>query len=345
MNTKRLKKLLMLIVIFFLAILCNTICYADTDVINDYTLKVSPRNDGTLDIYYHIEWEVLDDSEVGPLEDLYIGIPNEHVDSIVSLSKNISTIRYTSSSYGSSGDFVYIKFNKKYYTGDVAVIDFSLHQSYMYYLDDAKCTYSFTPGYFNDVRIKNASILWKSDEIINSSSKKQDDGYYVWKGSLSKGETLTAEVEYYQTAFIGLDANKQMKQNTYYYDDYYYEDSYDNSSEDAAATIGIIIFFIIIFTLAILSSTSSSRSYYSHRGYGYGYGYRPSYGYHHHHHHHHSHRSRPSYSSRSSSSSSRSSCVSSCACACACAGGGRAGCSKKDLFGVKTKDLKRVLRK
>ena len=341
MNTKKFKKLLMLIIIFFLAILCNTICYADTDIINDYTLKVTPRNDGTLDIYYHIEWEVLDDSEVGPLEDLYVGIPNEHVDSIVGLSKNISTIRYTSNSYGSSGDFVYIKFNEKYYTGDVAVIDFSLHQSYMYYLDDTKCTYSFTPGYFNDVRIKNASILWKADEIISSTSRKQDDGYYVWKGSLSKGDTLTAEVEYYQTAFTGLDANKQMVQNTYYYDDYYYEDSYDDSDGDAAAA-AIIIFIIIFFVIVIASSKSSSRSYYSHRGYGYGY--RPSYGYHHHHHSPRP-RPRPSYSSRSSSSSSRSSCVSSCACACACAGGGRAGCSRKDLFGVKTKDLKRVLRK
>ena len=355
MNTKKFKKLLLLIVIFFLVILCNTNCYADTDVINDYTLKVNPRTDGTLDIYYHIEWKVLDDSEVGPLTDLYIGIPNEHVDSIVGLSKNISNIRYTSNSYGSSGDFVYIKFNESYYTGDTAVIDFSLHQSYMYSLDDSKCTYTFTPGYFNDVKIKNASILWKATDVINSTSRKQDDGYYVWKESLAKGDTITAEVEYYQTAFIGLDANKQMqKQNSYYYDDYYYDDSYDSSSDDAAA-VGIIVFFIIFFAIIIAASKSSSGSYYSHRGYGYG----TRYGYHHHHHHHH-HPPRPRpgpgprpgprpaprpSASRPSSSSSRSSCVSSCACACACAGGGRAGCSRKDLFGIKTKDLKRVLRK
>ena len=44
------------------------------------------------------------------------------------------------------------------------------------------------------------------------------------------------------------------------------------------------------------------------------------------------------------SSCARSSCArSSCACACACAGGGRAGCSAKNLYGVNTSQLNRVV--
>ena len=343
MKTKNISKILMLIIFFFICITFNTICYADTDVINDYTIKVNPRKDGSLDINYHIEWEVLDSSSVGPLYDLYVGIPNEHVDSIVGLSKNIQTIGYSNSSNGRSGDYVHIKFNKQYYTGDIAIIDFSLHQSYMYTLDGSKCSYSFTPGYFNDVKVKNASILWNSNNVIDSTSKKQDDGYYVWKKSLSKGDKITAEVDYYLTVFSSLDISKQYQSPSYtYYDDsYYYDDGYDNDA-DALTTIGIVVFIIIFFTI-LAASTSRSSSYYSHSGYGYGYS-RPYY-HHHHHHHHRSYRSSSSFSSRSSSSSSHSSCVSSCACACACAGGGRAGCSRKDLFGIKTKDLKTVLRK
>lgn len=339
-TSKNITKTLLLIILFFFCITFNTICYADTDVINDYTIKVNPRKDGSLDINYHIEWEVLDSSSVGPLYDLYVGIPNEHVDSIVGLSKNIQTIGYSNSSNGRSGDYVHIKFNKQYHTGDIAIIDFSLHQSYMYTLDGSRCSYSFTPGYFNDVKVKNASILWNSNNVIDSTTSKQDDGYYVWKKSLSKGSKITAKVEYYQTVFSSLDTSKQYNSNSYtYYDDsYYYDDEYNN--DDTTTAIGMVLFIIIV--VAILASTSRSSSYYSHRGYGYGYS-RPYYHHHHHHHHHRPYRSSSSFGSRSSSS--RSSCVSSCACACACAGGGRAGCSRKDLFGIKTKDLKNVLRK
>ena len=343
MKIKNMKKLLLLFIVFLFLILCHTTSFADTDVINDYTIKINTRNDGTLDMYYHIEWEVLDDSTVGPLTDLYVGIANEHVDSVVALSKNIASIEYTSNSYGSSGDYVYIKFNKKYYTGDVATIDFSLHQSYMYILKDNKCTYSFTPGYFNDVRVKNVNILWNTKSVVDADTKKKDDGFYVWKDSLSKGEKITAKVEYNKSAFTSLDTTQQAS----------YTYAYSQSQKSDSSVQAVVIFIIVIFIIAALMP--SRRSYYSHRGYGYrvpppppSYHHRPGprprprpY--------HHTPRPAPRHSRPSGGSfgggSSRSSCVRSCACACACAGGGRAGCSRKDLYGIKTKDLKRVLHK
>ena len=37
------------------------------DEIQNYTIKVDPRQDGTLDMKYHIEWRVLDSTTEGPL--------------------------------------------------------------------------------------------------------------------------------------------------------------------------------------------------------------------------------------------------------------------------------------
>ena len=55
------------------------------DEILDYTIQVDMRNDGTMDIAYHIEWKVLDDKSEGPLSWVKIGIPNKNVDEIEAL--------------------------------------------------------------------------------------------------------------------------------------------------------------------------------------------------------------------------------------------------------------------
>lgn len=73
-----------LISIFGFACKCQAV---DLDEIINYTTTVSPRDDGTLDIKYHIEWKVLDSTSEGPLEWVKIGIPNQHVDNIKKYQK------------------------------------------------------------------------------------------------------------------------------------------------------------------------------------------------------------------------------------------------------------------
>ena len=192
-------------------------------------------------------------------------------------------------------------------------------------------TYSFTPGWFQDVKIKSANIYWDSNNVLSSSSKKDDDNYLVWSKSLSYGQKITAEVNYAKNTFTGLNLGEQA---------HVYEAISKNNKTytDTIASYFPIIFIIIVISLIVSLSTMSSNSYYSHSGYGYYdspyYDYSSS--------RRHRNRYRSSYSS---SSSSHSCCVSSCACACACAGGGRAGCSKKDLYGIKTSQIKNILNK
>ena len=96
------------------------------DQIEEYEIKISPRSDGTLDMLYHIRWRVLNDQKDGPLTWVKVGIPNSHIDEVISGTAGIKDIRY----YSSDGDYVRIDFIDKYYAGQSVNIDFSFHQSH-----------------------------------------------------------------------------------------------------------------------------------------------------------------------------------------------------------------------
>lgn len=322
------KKILLfsLLFIFFILVFSNTCMAKELDVIHDYIITVEPRTDGTLDMKYHIKWEVLDSTTEGPLSWVKIGIPNANINGIASKSKNVSSIRYLDDG---TGDYLRIDFNKDYEKGDIFTFDFSFHVTHMYDLNNTYCKYKFTPGWFNDISVKNLTILWKAKNVSESDSKKKNsDNYLEWETSLIKGQKYTVNVTYPIETFK-IDYDKQA--SNYEYVGY----SSSNNSEfiDGMGTI-VVLLFAVIFIGSILSMFSGV-GYYNHSGY-----YGSRYGYRHHHH-------RP-YHSRSSFGSTprRSSCVSSCACACACAGGGRAGCSKKDFYGknLRTAKLNKILK-
>ena len=177
----------------------------------------------------------------------------------------------------------------------------------MYTIKNDICNYKFTPGWFDDIAVKDMQVLWKADDVLKATTKQRNsDGYYVWKDSLKKGEKLQVELEYKTSAFQDLNVNKQVTNIP----------KKQYNSQEKGLWAAMILVFIAFFYLILFTPSYRSR-----RGFGYGYGYRRRH-YH-------------------------SSCVSSCACACACAGGGRAGCSRKDFYGTKLKvsDINNTLNK
>ena len=311
------KKILVSIIIFFAILLFSNICMAnDLDVINEYTITIEPRTDGTLDMTYHLEWKVLDSTTEGPLEWIKIGIPNGNVDNIKAISSNIKKISY----YQDNGDFVRIDFKQSYEEDSTIDIEFKLHQSYMYTLNEGSCKYSFTPGWFDEINVKKLTIRWKADKISKYTPKASaTGGYYIWtKNNLLKGTTYTVNITYPSNAFNTTDTMQFSdatitKENTF--------------SLFSNQLYTYVIGFVIAAFLLFMGSLLSGGGYSSRRGLGYSRSYWDD-----------------DDDWRSSSSSSSSS-ISSCACACACAGGGRAGCSKKDLYGtnVRTQKLNKIL--
>lgn len=292
------KRVVSLIMTIVMAIMCFyelsipvLAASSNLDEIQYYEIKVDIRQDGTMDIRYAIVWKVLNDKKgTEPVSWVDVGIPNKEVDQIQILTPNIKSAEYSSKNGGS---YIRIDFEKKYYQGEVISFEFSIHQSYMYWLDEKNTVrYSFTPGWFEDIEIKNLQIEWAIKDgftIKETDSNEQSSRYYIWSyQNLAEGEKVTANVKYKSDGFC-VDENKQYKEG----------DSGD------ALIILLIILFVVILVIAFVASISDD--YGGGRGYGGG------------------------VVVHSSHSSCVSSCVS-CACACACAGGGRAGCSVKDFY-------------
>ena len=288
------------IIVLFALLLCLLPLSAfakDLDEIQNYGVSVQLREDGTADLTYHVDWLVLDDKAEGPLEWVKIGIPNSHADSFAAISQNIKKIGYLSD----GGSYVKITFNRKYYAGETVSFDFSLHQAYLFVLEDDTVRFSLTPGWFDKIEVKNAVIRWKAEGVQSSNAEFEENGYLFWKTVLRKGERLRAEVTYPRTYFMQLDENQQSTK-------------VESDEPDVLfMLLGMGVLGGFIYLVVKLMRNDNYRG-----GSGFGGGHPVVV---------HTH--------TRSGGCVRSSCACAscaCACACACAGGGRAGCSKKDFY-------------
>ncbi len=184
---------------------------SDTDEILDYTITVDVNQDATLTIIYDISWLVLESDSAGPLSWVKIGIPNNRYDSYGALSDNISSISMSSS----GGSFAEVYFDDEYYEGETVHFQFYVVQDYMYQMNRDKegyTVYSFTPGWFDDIRVDNLTIMWNNDKAsVWSPDCLVENGYNVWNTSLSKGEKFKVEVTYPNDAFA-FDVTKNVEE-------------------------------------------------------------------------------------------------------------------------------------
>ena len=189
---------------FFVSLLAAVVLFAvpvhaDTDEIQRYTVFVEVNDDATLNLHYHFEWKVLDSGPgVGPVTWLKIGIPNKHVVSTKPLNDAVDHINI-------SGNYAEVYLDREYYEGEVIGADFLVVQDYMYQVDKLKegeTVYSFTPGWFDDIRVDELCIAWKNDKAVAFSPECEIDAdRNVWTTSLSKGEKFTVTMTYPNDAY------------------------------------------------------------------------------------------------------------------------------------------------
>lgn len=315
---------------------CDDIFDSTVDVIENYTITVDQRDDGTLDMIYDIDWKVVSNAE-GPLYDAYIGIPNKYIDTLINLSDDCRSVAYDND----DGDFIKCTLNKSISKGESANFKFSFHANALYTFDEETLYYEFIPGWFEDIEIKSLSVLWNNKNVIkNNSNKSSNDGYLVWNYRLDKGESIEVLVNYDRSDYPNLILEGD-------YADYQKEQR--NEKILGYIFLGFVLLVIIVIIITAIAYKKSQDGYFSYRGFyrGHRYGwyhrhFRYRYGY--------NKKGRPVKDPRivNSSGGFRTggggrSCA--CACACACAGGGRAGCSRKDFYNPKLKinDFKRVI--
>ncbi len=210
----------------------------DLDEILSYQITADVNEDATVDMVYHIEWLVLDSTSEGPLSWVEIGIPNSHCRYLKGLSPAVRKISFTSG----GGSYVRIDLDRDYRAGEVAVIEFSLEQDYLYEVNrftEGETVYSFTPGWFDNIRVDEMVIKWRGDKVLSHSSDclQTSDGYLTWTGKLAKGEQYTVTVTYPNDAYA-FDETKG------------YDQEPTHSSD--GAMLAVLFFFVAFIVIAVI---------------------------------------------------------------------------------------------
>ncbi|MCR5324055.1 MAG: zinc ribbon domain-containing protein [Lachnospiraceae bacterium] len=233
-----------------------------TDEIIKYTVTVDVNDDATLNMLYHIEWKVLDDS-IGTVSWLHIGIPNSHYISCDPISNNIDHIKMDISSYSSYAD---VYFTREYKEDETISFDFKLVQDYMYemnILKEGESVYYFTPGWFDGVAIDELVIDWNADKAIaNSHGATPENGRLIWKGSLSADAKFGEISVTYPSDAFAFDSSKTVRSDGSYSDGNY---SYDDSDDEGSAFLGFI--FLVIIIVVVVKVVKSANDYSSGSGF------------------------------------------------------------------------------
>lgn len=283
-----------------LAILCIYLfyCLMPLDEIVDYRVYVFPKEDGSLNITYQYKWKVLNDTKEGPLTWVRLGVANQdyELESYGGAARS-RRLRFSNA----SEPMIELNLDREYKAGETAEFWFTLHQKKMLCSnleDPEKPFYDFTPGWFNDIKVKHYTFAWEiSDDIVSHNADREEDTFLIWEGSLKKRGSRQMKVTYDMAGFD--DPTLVQWQE------------YRNGVKGKSPVKRSVVVEILTLTgiIAYFISWGSDGGSYN-RGRGY-------HGDHH---------------GRVGGGGGCACACAGCACACACAGGGRAGCSKKDFY-------------
>ncbi len=216
-----------------------------TDEILNYVIVADVNDDGTVNLGYHIDWKVLDDKIYGPLEDIYVGIPNDRYISYTPLTDNISSM-----TYDSNEGAVHIYLDRKYYANETVSFEFMVVQDYLYEmnaLEDGYTLYWFVPGWFDEIPVDNLLIFWNNENLSSwSSGCTIQDGYNVWQTSLGAGEKFEIKVSYPNDAYM-FDETKSY--NDPYGGDGDYNYTGFSFGDLVFGLLGLFVFFILPFVV------------------------------------------------------------------------------------------------
>ena len=353
-----LKKLTALMLALLAAACLTVTAWADYDYIEQYGVMVTPNTeDGSLLITVKLEWTPLEELPYG--QELKIGVPNGSIRDVAALTDNIERLAYDNS-------YMYVYLDQGYDAGETFTFSYSWVQEYMYRLDGSAVTYDYTAGWFDEAKIGEMTLTWQDPAgltgdftegtVSGADSVTVQDGMTITASDLGYGYKMNVQVRYtdWPTQLAEEYSADNLPSD---YDPYVYVPCEHFEDDNGAEIVGMVIMvFVVIFLIALISAARRGDGYaggfgtryvfVNHLWYPAGPDGRPrpgSVGT--------KTKPRPPRSggggfgggSRGGGfggggfgGGSHCACASSCACACACAcaGGGRAGCSAKNLYGV-----------
>ena len=349
-----LKKLHILLLTVLAALCCTVTAWADYDYIDRYDVDVLPNtDDGSLTITVSLTWTALEELPYG--QELKIGVPNGSIREETALTDNIERLSFDNS-------YMYVYLDRAYKKNETFTFSYRWVQEYMYGLDGGAVLYDYTPGWFDEAKMGAMTLTWHDPAgltgdftegtVSGADSVTVADGLAITASDLDYGYRMNVRVRYtdWPTALSADNSADNAPDDGWYdYDDGYYDDDLDLE----ALFGGLVILFIVICIVVVVCSRGDGYAggfgtryvFVNHLWYPAGPDGKPrpgSVGT--------KTRPRPPRSGGGFGGGSRGggfggggfgggghcACASSCACACACAcaGGGRAGCSAKNLYGA-----------
>lgn len=300
------------------------------DVIEEYEVTVRPNSDGTINIEYDILWRALSEEE--PLTWVSIGLPNSDCELYTyTVTDNVENAEILRKKNGNTT--MRLDFKDSYGYGESVRFGFEIKQGSMLSTNGAGYIYELVPGWFNEIPVESYCFRWLASDgaVAAPEGATQEDGFYVWRGSLSAGEYVILRVLYTEDSFTGAETVR------------YVPFDGGDAHNDLGNNGPLLALAIILALLLVIPEVYIVDSFVS---YGRGRGFITEHG-------HPVHAygvTNPAYiaaaraanighdlhghGGRGGSGGSRG-CA--CACACACAGGGRAGCSAKNGLDVERK--------
>lgn len=317
------------------------------DEIVNYQVDVTPNTeDGSLTIQVTLDWKPLEDlpATISQKGGAKVGIPNGSIREMTALTDNIQSIDYDNS-------YAYIDFTQSYDANETFRFAFRWVQEYMYTLSDSGAvSYDYTPGWFKEAPVDVMTLTWHDPaSVAGVGSDGQTGGDHVLTASnMEPGDRLNFTVEYasWPSTLYWENSRDNLPDNSRG------DDSYDDSDDSDNWVFTVFVIFVLVIFFVVRAAVYD--------GYAGGFGTRyvfvhglwypagpdgrhprpGSVGT--------KHKPAPPRSSGFGGGKrgggfggggfggggSHCACASSCACACACAGGGRAGCSAKNLYGA-----------
>lgn len=319
------------------------------DEIVNYQVDVTPNTeDGSLAIQVTLDWKPLEDlpATISQQGGAKVGIPNGSIREMTALTDNIQSIDHDNS-------LAYIDFTQGYSANETFRFAFRWVQEYMYALSDSGAvSYDYTPGWFKEAPVDAMTLTWHDPaSVAGVGSDGQTGGDHVLTANnMEPGDRLNFTVEYasWPSTLYWENSRDNLPDNSRG------DDSYDDSddSDDWVFSVFVIFVLVIFFVVRAAAYDGYAGGFGTRYVFVHGLWYpagpdgrhpRPgSVGT--------KHKPAPPRSSGFGGGKrgggfggggfggggSHCACASSCACACACAcaGGGRAGCSAKNLYGA-----------
>ena len=175
------KKVRLMLAVLVLVLLCIPApVFADTGTykIDNYTVTLTPKSDGSVDIAYYQQWTCLS----GNIPWITVGLTNTAY-AITGSGDNVKTIRDDS---GSGWDGVYIGLDKTYYANQSFIISFTINQRNLLNRTTNNWGINFTPGYYDNAQIG------KMDIILISPIDPSEYSYSIAPASVN-GNNMTWE--------------------------------------------------------------------------------------------------------------------------------------------------------